>query len=277
MRWPRCCAWVWHRVRAEWPVSPAHRMAASPPCHAAVNAYVAAEVLPYVPDAWVDHAKTKIGFEIPLRAPLPSRAAPSARGDRRRGQSARGGDSGTPPGRDGVTRRSRRGRHSVVGPRWQVHPASGLRAPGVPSGRLSGGTCEPCGTSPRLVLVPLFQYPPCPGPIGPVEHDPPDNTDSGIRLGSMVEMAGAQPAPGPSGHLRVAASDPRLHLDWPRARVGRAAFRRATQAGGSGPRTGAACPGLQRDRRRSLRDRTSRLPQAGAGPWDVVTATRSLG
>ena len=25
-----------------------------------------AEVLPYVPDAWVDHAKTKIGYEIPL-------------------------------------------------------------------------------------------------------------------------------------------------------------------------------------------------------------------
>ena len=27
---------------------------------------MAAEVLPYVPDAWVDHAKTKIGYEIPL-------------------------------------------------------------------------------------------------------------------------------------------------------------------------------------------------------------------
>jgi len=33
---------------------------------AAVDAYVAAEVLPFVPDAWVDHAKTKIGYEIPL-------------------------------------------------------------------------------------------------------------------------------------------------------------------------------------------------------------------
>jgi type I restriction enzyme M protein len=32
----------------------------------AVNDYMAAEVLPYVPDAWVDHAKTKIGYEIPL-------------------------------------------------------------------------------------------------------------------------------------------------------------------------------------------------------------------
>jgi type I restriction enzyme M protein len=39
---------------------------ASPPYRAAVDAYIAAEVLPFVPDAWVDHAKTKIGYEIPL-------------------------------------------------------------------------------------------------------------------------------------------------------------------------------------------------------------------
>ena len=32
----------------------------------AVEEYMEAEVLPYVPDAWVDHAKTKIGYEIPL-------------------------------------------------------------------------------------------------------------------------------------------------------------------------------------------------------------------
>ena len=32
----------------------------------AVDDYMAAEVLPYVPDAWVDHGKTKIGYEIPL-------------------------------------------------------------------------------------------------------------------------------------------------------------------------------------------------------------------
>ena len=31
-----------------------------------VNAYVAREVLPHVPDAWVDESKTKIGYEIPL-------------------------------------------------------------------------------------------------------------------------------------------------------------------------------------------------------------------
>ncbi len=32
----------------------------------AIDAYMEAEVLPYVPDAWVDHTKTKIGYEIPL-------------------------------------------------------------------------------------------------------------------------------------------------------------------------------------------------------------------
>ena len=29
-----------------------------------VGAYMAREVLPYVPDAWVDEAKTKVGYEI---------------------------------------------------------------------------------------------------------------------------------------------------------------------------------------------------------------------
>ena len=32
----------------------------------AVDDYMRAEVLPYVPDAWVDYEKTKIGYEIPL-------------------------------------------------------------------------------------------------------------------------------------------------------------------------------------------------------------------
>jgi type I restriction enzyme M protein len=31
-----------------------------------IDEYVAREVLPYVPDAWVDHAKTKVGYEIPF-------------------------------------------------------------------------------------------------------------------------------------------------------------------------------------------------------------------
>ena len=41
------------------------RLASAPYRHA-VEEYVTAEVLRYVPDAWVDHAKTKIGYEIPL-------------------------------------------------------------------------------------------------------------------------------------------------------------------------------------------------------------------
>jgi type I restriction enzyme M protein len=32
----------------------------------AIEAYIAAEVLPHVPDAWVDYSKTKIGYEIPI-------------------------------------------------------------------------------------------------------------------------------------------------------------------------------------------------------------------
>lgn len=36
------------------------------PYRAAVDEYMATEVLPHIPDAWVDHTKTKIGYEIPL-------------------------------------------------------------------------------------------------------------------------------------------------------------------------------------------------------------------
>lgn len=31
-----------------------------------LNEYMAREVLPHVPDAWVDESKTKIGYEIPF-------------------------------------------------------------------------------------------------------------------------------------------------------------------------------------------------------------------
>ena len=31
-----------------------------------VDAYIARETLPHVPDAWVDESKTKVGYEIPL-------------------------------------------------------------------------------------------------------------------------------------------------------------------------------------------------------------------
>jgi integrase len=33
-----------------------------------INEYFAREVLPHVPDAWIDHDKTKIGYEIPSPA-----------------------------------------------------------------------------------------------------------------------------------------------------------------------------------------------------------------
>jgi type I restriction enzyme M protein len=39
---------------------------ASIPYRTVIDDYLQAEVLPYVPDAWVDHSKTKIGYEIPL-------------------------------------------------------------------------------------------------------------------------------------------------------------------------------------------------------------------
>ena len=31
-----------------------------------IDAYMEREVLPHVPDAWVDHSKTKVGYEIPF-------------------------------------------------------------------------------------------------------------------------------------------------------------------------------------------------------------------
>ena len=31
-----------------------------------IDAYIACEVLPHVPDAWVDYGKTKVGYEIPI-------------------------------------------------------------------------------------------------------------------------------------------------------------------------------------------------------------------
>ena len=36
------------------------------PLNEDIDDYMVREVLPHVPDAWVDHAKTKIGYEIPL-------------------------------------------------------------------------------------------------------------------------------------------------------------------------------------------------------------------
>ena len=48
-----------------------------------VDDYIAREVLPHVPDAWVDESKTKIGYEIPLKPTLLRlRTTASTGGDR---------------------------------------------------------------------------------------------------------------------------------------------------------------------------------------------------
>jgi type I restriction enzyme M protein len=52
-------------VPVEWAEDPSERLA-SVKYRTAVEDYMRDEVLPYVPDAWVDHTKTKIGYEIPL-------------------------------------------------------------------------------------------------------------------------------------------------------------------------------------------------------------------
>ena len=52
-------------IPVTWVADPTERLA-SIEYRNVVEDYMAAEVLPYVPDAWVDHTKTKIGYEIPL-------------------------------------------------------------------------------------------------------------------------------------------------------------------------------------------------------------------
>ena len=48
-----------------WEQDPTERLS-SIEYRSAVDDYLAIEVLPYVPDAWVDYDKTKLGYEIPL-------------------------------------------------------------------------------------------------------------------------------------------------------------------------------------------------------------------
>ena len=43
-----------------------------------IDAYFAREVLPYAPDAWVDHSKTKVGYEIPMTRYFYEYQAPEA-------------------------------------------------------------------------------------------------------------------------------------------------------------------------------------------------------
>ena len=43
-----------------------------------IPAYFAREVLPYAPDAWIDHSKTKVGYEIPMTRYFYEYQAPEA-------------------------------------------------------------------------------------------------------------------------------------------------------------------------------------------------------
>ena len=52
-------------IRVSYEADPTARLRAIE-YRAAIDDYVAAEVHPYVPDAWVDYDKTRIGYEIPL-------------------------------------------------------------------------------------------------------------------------------------------------------------------------------------------------------------------
>lgn len=52
-------------VSVTWKENPDARLA-SVEYRTAVNDYMASEVLPYIHDAWVDHSKTKLGYEIPF-------------------------------------------------------------------------------------------------------------------------------------------------------------------------------------------------------------------
>jgi type I restriction enzyme M protein len=52
-------------IPVHWEEDPSDRLS-SIEYRTAVEDYMSREVLPYVPDAWVDHTKTKLGYEIPL-------------------------------------------------------------------------------------------------------------------------------------------------------------------------------------------------------------------
>jgi hypothetical protein len=53
------------QVSMPWEPDPAHRLTTTESSQA-IEKFLTADVVPYVPDAWIDHARTKIGYEIPL-------------------------------------------------------------------------------------------------------------------------------------------------------------------------------------------------------------------
>jgi type I restriction enzyme M protein len=52
-------------IPARWEEDPASRLA-SIEYRSAIEDYMTSEVLPYLPHGWVDHSKTKLGYEIPV-------------------------------------------------------------------------------------------------------------------------------------------------------------------------------------------------------------------
>lgn len=53
------------QIDVNWEVDPTNRLQ-SDPYIKAIDEYMKKEVLSFIPDAWVDYSKTKIGYEIPL-------------------------------------------------------------------------------------------------------------------------------------------------------------------------------------------------------------------
>lgn len=54
------------RIKGELEPDPELRDYENVPLEEDVEEYVRREVLPHVPDAWIDHSKTKVGYEIPF-------------------------------------------------------------------------------------------------------------------------------------------------------------------------------------------------------------------
>jgi type I restriction enzyme M protein len=52
-------------IPVAWAADPTERLATIE-YRTVVEDYLRAEVHPYVPDAWADHDKTKLGYEVPL-------------------------------------------------------------------------------------------------------------------------------------------------------------------------------------------------------------------
>ncbi len=69
-----------------------------------IEAYLAREVLPHVPDAWIDYNKTKVGYEIPLNRHFyvyqPPRPLEEIEADIKK---LEGGDRGTAEGVGGMS------------------------------------------------------------------------------------------------------------------------------------------------------------------------------